>query len=67
MDLFHILKLMYAEIQIVIKSHTYFTIFFFKSGSKREKKKFSRTNIQPLWVFTQDQSETVLFKLNFFL
>ena len=37
MDLFHMLKLIYAKIQIVIKSHTYFAISFFKIGSERDK------------------------------
>ena len=37
MDLFHMLKLIYAEIQIVIKSHTCFVIFFFESESEREE------------------------------
>ena len=37
MDLFHILKLMHAKIHIVIKLHTYFASFFFKSGFEREE------------------------------
>ena len=37
MDLFHMLKLIYAEIQIVIKSHTCFVISFFKIESKRDE------------------------------
>ena len=37
MDLSHMLKLISAEIQIVIKSHTCFTILFFESKFGREE------------------------------
>ena len=37
MDLFQMLKLMYAEIQIVIKLYTCFIILFLKSGSGKEE------------------------------
>ena len=60
------LKLTYAEIQIVIKSYTCFAISFFKSESERKKKFSSHTSIQPLWVSTQDQSGIALLRLNFF-
>ena len=61
MDLFHMLKLICAEFQIVIKSHTCIAIPFFTLDLEEMKLSVSHTSTQPLRVSTQDQSEIVLY------
>ena len=39
-DLYYMLKLIYAEFQIVIKSHTYIVIPYFKTGSEKDEALF---------------------------